>query len=175
MNDRASDGCAPAGTKPLCPARTAPDGSSIALVRDEAGRQLLYVTGAIDAFHGEAAGGGLLCPTTPENATALADRFNWLKPQRIPEDRTSFGFGDRIGIAGPGHLKALRSSAVFPVLAQQSVRENARTGRTFADVLASAAFAAFREGYTDGFGADADHLKEIPDALEAAKLVAHQQ
>jgi hypothetical protein len=150
--------------------RSAPDGSSFALVRTGQGETLLHAVAAADGFRGEEVREGLLCPLTPGNAAALAERFDWLRPRRIPEDRPSFGFGDRIGVAAPGHLRALRSSAVFPVLAQQSVRENARTGRSFADVLASAVVGAFREGYTGGFGADADHLKDPADALEAARL-----
>ena len=81
---------------------------------------------------------------------------------------TSSGLGDRPGIATPGHIQALESGRVFPILAQQSVRENARTGRSFDDVMADAMFGVFRAGYTEGFGADADHLKEIEDAVEAA-------
>lgn len=42
----------------------------------------------------------------------------------------SFGFGDRLGIATPGHIAAVRGTGFAPVFAQQSVRENARTGRT---------------------------------------------
>jgi len=100
----------------------------------------------------------------------MITRFEWLAPQQIPADRPSFGFGDRLGLATPGHIRALSSSAsIFPILAQQSVRENARTGRTFAEVLADAVFAAFRVGYEEGFGADADHLKEIDEALDAAR------
>jgi len=170
MTEPPADRNAPAGTEALTPYRSAPDGSSFALVRTGPGETLLHAIGAPDGFRGEESGDGFLCPLTPENAAALAERFDWLRPRRIPEDRASFGFGDRIGIAAPGHLRALRSSAVFPILAQQSVRENARTGRTFADVLASAVVGAFREGYTGGFGADADHLKDPVDALEAARL-----
>jgi hypothetical protein len=48
------------------------------------------------------------------------------------------------------------------------MRENARTGRTFDEVLAQGIFGVFQEGYEDGFGADADHLKRIEDALYAA-------
>ncbi|HID09420.1 TPA: hypothetical protein EYP13_04270, partial [Candidatus Micrarchaeota archaeon] len=108
-------------------------------------------------------------PLTPENATALMKLFSELKPRRLPQG-PSFGFGDRIGLATPGHVRALRGARAFPVLAQQSVRENSRTGRSFAEVLADAVFGAFQEGYTDGFAADADHLKSIDDALEAAEL-----
>lgn len=50
------------------------------------------------------------------------------------------------------------------------MRENARTGRTFEEVLAKAIFEAFQEGYREGFGADADHLKSIEDAHHAAEL-----
>jgi hypothetical protein len=50
------------------------------------------------------------------------------------------------------------------------VRENARTGRTFEEVLTQAVFGAFEAGYQGGFGADADHLKSVDDALQAAAL-----
>ena len=39
----------------------------------------------------------------------------------------SFGFGDRLGLATPGHIAAVRGTRFAPVFAQQSVRENART------------------------------------------------
>ena len=42
----------------------------------------------------------------------------------------SFGFGDRLGLATPAHIAAVRGTPFAPVFAQQSVRENARTGRT---------------------------------------------
>lgn len=44
--------------------------------------------------------------------------------------KPSFGFGDRLGIATPGHIDAVSGTGFAPVFAQQSVRENARTGRT---------------------------------------------
>lgn len=107
---------------------------------------------------------------TYANARRLARIFPWLSPQRLPPDVPSFGFGDRIGLATPGHIRAIAGANVFPILAQQSVRENSRTGRSFQDVLAAAIFGAFQEGYRNGFGADADHLKRIEDAIEAAEL-----
>jgi hypothetical protein len=44
----------------------------------------------------------------------------------------SFGFGDRLGIATPGHIAALREAGgqIRGVFAQQSIREMTRTGRT---------------------------------------------
>ncbi|MFZ9091315.1 MAG: tagaturonate epimerase family protein, partial [Planctomycetaceae bacterium] len=46
--------------------------------------------------------------------------------------KPSFGFGDRIGLATPGHVRAMLQDgagieAIFP---QQSIREMARTNRT---------------------------------------------
>jgi len=170
MTNTSRDPVAPPGTEPASARRTSAGGSAFSLVRDEVGGLALHAVEGVDGFHGTAVPDGLLCPLTPDNANALAERFDWLRPRRIPADRPSFGFGDRLGLATPGHIRALRTSPVFPILAQQSVRENARTGRSFSDVLADATFAAFREGYEGGFGADADHLKEIDDALEAARL-----
>ena len=50
-----------------------------------------------------------------------------------------------------------------PILAQQSIRELERTQRKPEDVLDAATWAVFQEGYKDGFGADADHLKTTDD------------
>ncbi|MGY4707409.1 tagaturonate epimerase family protein [Candidatus Bipolaricaulota sp. J31] len=145
------------------------DGVEIALVRGPSGKSL-WLSRALPGFRGDPLpNGGILCPLVPEIAAALLKLLPELRPRRLPEG-PSFGFGDRLGLATPGHVRAARGSRVFPVLAQQSVRENARTGRTFAEVLADAVFGALQEGYTGGFAADADHLKSIEDALEAAEL-----
>ena len=69
----------------------------------------------------------------------------------------------------PAMCAPSRGQDVYPVLAQQSIRELTLTNRTFADVIAAAAFGVFQEGYRDGYGADGDHLKtkeEIKYALE---------
>jgi hypothetical protein len=50
-----------------------------------------------------------------------------------------------------------------PVFAQQSVRENARTGRTPQQVLDDAMWGVFQEGWRKPWGADADHLKTTDD------------
>ena len=85
----------------------------------------------------------------------------------------SFGFGDRIGLATPGHIAALRESrpdGLMPVFAQQSVRELVRTHRTAHEVLDAATVAVHRAGWKEPWGADADHLKtraDIQTAIEA--------
>lgn len=99
-----------------------------------------------------------LCPPTWENAQELMDRFDWLEPS-IPSPEPSFGFGDRTGLATPGHKRALDGHDVFPVFAQQSIREMERTGRTPEEVMNTAVWGVFEEGYEGGFAADADHLK----------------
>jgi hypothetical protein len=77
----------------------------------------------------------------------------------------SFGFGDRLGLATPGHIAALRHSTfdVRPVFAQQSVRENARTGRTPQQVMDEAKRAVEAAKWDKPWGADADHLKSVDD------------
>lgn len=79
----------------------------------------------------------------------------------------SFGFGDRIGLATPGHVAALRRAGggILPIFAQQSIREMTRTNRTPVQVMDDALDAAARAGYNGPMGADADHLKTKEDAL----------
>lgn len=75
----------------------------------------------------------------------------------------SFGFGDRLGLATPGHIAAVRGTKFAPVFAQQSVRENARTGRTPQQVIDDAKLAVEAAKWDSPWGADADHLKTVED------------
>lgn len=78
-----------------------------------------------------------------------------------------------IAWASPRRATSRRSGripAFAPVLAQQSSRELSRTHRRFVDVLTAATFGVMAEGWHDGFGADADHLKstsEVDAAIAA--------
>jgi len=103
-----------------------------------------------------------LCSMEQTNAKLLRDYFEFTKPRLIGA-RNSFGFGDRLGIANPGHLRSVGETGIQTVLAQQSIRELDRTERTPQDVLDAASWAVFQEGYQEGFGADADHLKTTED------------
>jgi hypothetical protein len=76
---------------------------------------------------------------------------------------TSFGFGDRLGLATPGHIAAVTGTKFAPVFAQQSVRENARTGRCPQQVLDDAKRAVEFARWDAPWGADADHLKTVED------------
>jgi len=102
------------------------------------------------------------CSLSQENARLIQEKFLFTRPQLIGL-QNSFGFGDRLGLANPGHLQALAGSGFRPVLAQQSIRELQRTQRTPEEVMSAAVWAAFQEGYEDGFGSDADHLKSTAD------------
>jgi len=82
--------------------------------------------------------------------------------------KPSFGTGDRLGIATPAHLQAFQGKDVFPILAQQSVREMARTERNWQKVLDDTIWGCFEAGYIGPFGADADHVKKIKELEEAA-------
>lgn len=77
--------------------------------------------------------------------------------------KKSFGFGDRLGNATPGHFAAAKKFDFAPIYAQQSIREMARTQRTAEEVMAAAVRALTQLGYTGEWGADADHLKTRED------------
>ena len=126
------------------------------------GRKVLGVVGKAAGFVGERQGKMLLCPLTAENAAALRRRLPWLWPHPlglVP----SVGCGDRLGLATPGHIRAVRGSGIAPIFCQQSMRENARTGRTPQQVMDDALWGIFQEGWREPWGADADHLKTIDD------------
>ena len=82
--------------------------------------------------------------------------------------KKSFGFGDRLGLATPGHLAAVRKSDFAPIFAQQSVREMERTQRTPKEVLEAAQTALAKAAYTGQWGADADHHKTPQDVEKSA-------
>ena len=69
--------------------------------------------------------------------------------------RKSFGFGDRLGLATPGHLAALRRFPDFAgIFAQQSIRELTRTQRTPEEVMRAAQTALTAAGHAAPWGAD---------------------
>jgi hypothetical protein len=102
------------------------------------------------------------CERNSYNRKMLQTLFRFTNPQLMGLIDT-FGFGDRLGLANPAHLRSLSGSHFKPILAQQSIRELSRTSRTPAEVMDAAVWAVFQEGYHGGFGADADHLKTKED------------
>jgi hypothetical protein len=129
----------------------------------EGARRVLIAEGDATGFEGQRVGDRLVAPLTAANAAALRARLPWLRPQPLGL-ALSVGFGDRLGLATPGHLRAASAhGGVAPILAQQSMRENARTGRTPQDVMDDAMWGVFQGGWRAPWGADADHLKTTAD------------
>ena len=104
-----------------------------------------------------------ICSLTHENAMIMRESFSYTLPTVLGTE-PAFGTGDRIGgkaSATPGHIRALKDYNVAGFFAQQSVRENARTRRTFQEVLDDVTWGVFQEGYKGRWGADADHLMDL--------------
>jgi hypothetical protein len=155
------------------------DGVEYGLVHTVLGLRLALLaspeSSLLNAFEGERTDQNgqilLMGPLSPHNAAALRAQLTWLQP-RLLGLRTSAGMGDRLGLATPGHVRAVRTTEgkIAPIFAQQSIREMTRTGRTPQQVMDDATWGIFSEGWQEGVGADADHLKTPADidACQAA-------
>lgn len=108
-----------------------------------------------------------LCPLTHQNRVIMNKHLPYTLPSAFGRQTATFGLGDRLGLATPGHIRCFENRKAKPVLAQQSKRELDLTGRTYEQVLDDVCFAVFQEGYRGGFGADGDHLKRAEDIEEA--------
>lgn len=153
-------------------------GTMFFLLSTPAGRRLGLLAeagaAALGKFTGESVERGgkilLLCPLTHANAVALRAEFSWLRPAPLGL-ATSAGCGDRLGLATAGHIRAARTvmaqaandRTIKMIFCQQSIREMTRTGRSPDDVMDDATWAIFQEGWAEGVGADADHLKTAED------------
>jgi hypothetical protein len=147
------------------------NGGAIMVVHDNGRRKILAVdleeTGVAAHFSGERRQvepevETCLGELNHENANAVRKLCDGARPQPLGLD-DSFGLGDRLGIAGPAHLRALEGSGFKVVLAQQSIRELERTERTPDEVMDAATWAVLEEGWSEPWGADADHLKTPAD------------
>lgn len=96
-------------------------------------------------------------------ACGLVGALLQIMQPRVIGLKKSFGFGDRLGLATPGHLAAARRFDFTPVFAQQSIREMERTRRTPDEVMDAAKWGLIEGGYTGIWGSDADHLKTARD------------
>jgi hypothetical protein len=104
----------------------------------------------------------LVGPLSANNARHLREILPFLSAKTVGLNKSA-GCGDRLGLATPGHIRAISKTDIVPIFAQQSVRENERTGRTPQQVMDDAMWGVFQEGWREGFGADADHLKTTHD------------
>jgi hypothetical protein len=108
---------------------------------------------------GEDHGKALIGALNHANATALRQVLPFTAPSPLCDQEVTFGVGDRLGVAGPGHLRVMSRYRACPILAQQSVRELDLTARDYRQVLDASTWAVFQEGYDRPWGADGDHLK----------------
>jgi hypothetical protein len=139
------------------------DGMEYALVR-EGVEKFLRVKGNAEGFAAAAfeRDGAQFFPLGTGNAAQLRKRLPHLRPAPLGL-KTTFGFGDRLGLATRGHIQAARPAGIASLFAQQSVRENTRTGRSPQEVVDDAMWGAFQCGWREPWGADADHLKTTND------------
>ncbi len=122
-------------------------------------------------FSGEKNGNITVAPLSHENANVLREMFPFTAPTQVLGKDKSFGVGDRLGNACHGHIMVFdKYDEVYPVFAQQSIRELTLTERTYENVLDCATFAVYRDGFKRGFGADGDHLKRREDVKYALDL-----
>ena len=110
-----------------------------------------------------------LGPMNHANAEAIRSALPWTAPRCLGL-ATTVGLGDRLGLATPGHIRAVRGTGLGSMLAQQSIREMQRTNRTPQQVMDAATWGVLQEGFREGFGSDADHLQDAEsiDATLAA-------
>lgn len=148
---------------------TVVDGVEFGLARTMSNDRLAVLADSpIPEFEGERSELGgralVLCPLNATNAAALRSRLDWLRPRPLGL-ATSFGMGDRLGLATPGQVRAVRSvgGKIAPVFIQQSIREMTRTNRSPQQVADDATWGIFAEGWQGIHGADADHLKTPAD------------
>ena len=139
---------------------------------DEGDKRLIVIpNNGYDNFEGESlqVDGVLvkICPLNIANSKIVREIFPFTNPTSVGSRKTSLGLGDRLGLASPGQIRLVKGKDIFPIIAQQSIRELNLTNRTYEDVLASAVWAVLQEGYTDGYGADGDHLKTQEEVLMA--------
>lgn len=149
------------------------DQSHVVMVKVGSEKHIVVVGSGqlFDELEGEEVGDtAKACPLTHENRLVLNCHFDYTVPRAFGTKVATVGLGDRLGLASPGHIETIKETKAKPVLAQQSIRELTLTNRSMNDMLDAAAFAVFQEGYTGGYGADGDHIKEESDIKMALGL-----
>jgi hypothetical protein len=146
------------------------EGGQFLLCRAAGLRKILALGGGsfFDSLEGDPISLSIkLCPLTHENRLILNRFLPYTLPSAFGRGTATFGLGDRLGLASPGHIRCFKDCRAKPILAQQSKRELDLTGRNYEQVMDDVCFAVFQEGYRGGFGADGDHLKNADDIQSA--------
>lgn len=140
--------------------------TSYRIIHTDQGKRLAIEGSLPPGFTGEQQGTTWLCPLNAANAAAVRRALPWTAPVTVGL-RKSIGCGDRLGLATVGHILAVRESDLFPVFAQQSIREMTRAHRSPQQVMDDATWGVLAADYRTGFGCDADHLKNT-DVIDQA-------
>ena len=150
--------------------------STAFLIGKDNDKKYLFIIGEIkilDKFDGEVIDNNQYsikrASLSYNNLIKLKSLFTDLWPVTCNQKK-SFGTGDRLGLVTASHIQAFKGRDIFPILAQQSVREINRTERSWKDVINDALWGYFEAGHNNVFGSDADHVKEesdIKDAVDA--------
>jgi hypothetical protein len=144
---------------------------AVIFMAEDGDETVIIVQGKNPGFKGaKLPGGKFKAPLNHKNAEVLRKIFPFTAPSPVLRKDRSFGTGDRLGIAVPGHIRVFEKYDAYPVFAQQSIRELNLTNRTYEDVLDAVSFAVFREGFKKEWGADGDHLKTVKDIKYALSL-----
>ncbi|MGI6180481.1 MAG: tagaturonate epimerase family protein [Agathobaculum sp.] len=96
-------------------------------------------------------------------AAVLHRLLPFTAPKPVLSRERTFGMGDRLGIATLGHIRAAKKFDIYPVFAQQSMRELTLMCKTYDDVIDRVTFQVLQAGFTKGYGADGDHLKTLEE------------
>jgi len=144
--------------------------SYIVMVEEDNKDFLIVNNDLINRFIGTKIDDYALCELTHNNAMSLRSLFKFTKPSRVLNKKRSIGLGDRLGVATIGHIEAVKKKDIYPVFAQQSIRELNLLNRTYEDVLDVVTFNVFKENFKRPFGADGDHLKKKDEIEYALKL-----
>ncbi len=112
----------------------------------------------------------ILGPPNHVNAEALRRNVPWTKPTALGGGPI-VSFGDRLGAACAGHLRAIQEveAKIAPALALLRVDEVAAVGRLAHEVIDAATWGCFQEGYRKGFVAEADNLRCEVDITAAIR------
>lgn len=110
---------------------------------------------------------GVTMPLDHKTAEFLRNEFPWTAPSRVLSLKKTIGVGDRTCLASEAVFRSFKGRDAIPVPVQHSGRDETLTGFSFEEALDAATFAAYREGYTEPWGADASHLSSF-EQIEAA-------
>ena len=89
------------------------DGTAAAIVKRGTEKLLAVMGEHAGAFSGEEQNGVKLCPLSADNAVQLQALFPYTKPKSHKDHAFTIGLGDRLGLATPGHVRAIAGYDVY--------------------------------------------------------------